>query len=111
MHPLGSVGLVEKLFKVNRGPYSVGGSFHTVSPYSYPTGRSYIANSGASERHIFDPADWDRSLTVIPTGTSGIPASPHYMDQTPLYLENMYHRDLFSREAVEASAKYKAIFR
>ena len=36
MHPLGSVNLVEKLFRVNRGPYPVGGSFHTVSPYAYP---------------------------------------------------------------------------
>jgi len=111
MHPLGSVKLVEKLFKVNRGPYSVGGSFHTVSPYSYPTGSSFLANSGASERHLFNPADWDRSLTVIPTGTSGIPASPHYMDQTRLYLENKYHRDLFIREAVASSARYKAVFR
>ena len=111
MHPLGGVKLVESLFKVNRGPYSIGGSWHTVCPYSYPVGSTFTANHGASERHIFNTADWDRSLTVIPTGTSGIPASPHYMDQTPLYLANRYHRDLFSREAVEASAKYKANFR
>ena len=110
MHPLGSVGLVEKLFRVNRGPYTVGGSFHTVSPYSYPVGSSFIANHGASERHIFTTEDWDRSLTIIPTGTSGIPASPHYMDQTGLYLKNQYHRDLFTREAVEAASLYKAVF-
>ncbi|MEN8230121.1 MAG: penicillin acylase family protein [Bacteroidota bacterium] len=111
MHPMGSVGIVDKLFKVNRGPYAVGGSFHTVCPYSYPLGSSFVANHGASERHIFNPSDWDRSLTVIPTGTSGVPASPHYLDQTELYINNRFHRDHFSRDAVEANRLYKSEFR
>ncbi|MEN8155917.1 MAG: penicillin acylase family protein [Bacteroidota bacterium] len=111
MHPLGSVDIVEKIFKVNRGPFAVGGSFHTVCPYSYPVGQSYIANHGASERHIFNTANWDRSLTVIPTGNSGVPASPHYLDQTELYVNNQFHRDHFSREAVEANKKYRALFK
>jgi penicillin G amidase len=110
IHPLGNVPIVEKLFKVNRGPFPIGGSSHTVSPYSYPRGQSFIANHGASERHIFHPGDWNSSLMVIPTGTSGIPASPHYLDQTPLYLNNLYHRDYFSREAVESNSLYKAVF-
>jgi penicillin amidase len=69
-----------------------------------------VSDHGASERHIFHTADWDRSLTVIPTGTSGVPASPHYLDQTPLYINNQYHSDYFSREAVEAHYRYKAVF-
>ncbi len=110
MHPLGGVAVVERLFKVNRGPYSIGGSSHTVCPYSYPKGSSFVANHGASERHIFHTADWDQSLTVVPTGTSGVPASPHYLDQTPLYINNQFHRDHFSREAVEANALYRSEF-
>ncbi len=111
MHPMGGVSIVDKLFKVNRGPFSVGGSFHTVCPYSYPVGKSFIANHGASERHIFNTADWDQSLTVIPTGTSGVPASPHYLDQTELYVNNMFHRDHFSSDAVKANMKYRATFK
>jgi len=111
IHPMGGVPIVEKLFKVNRGPYPIGGSSHTVCPYSYPKGNSFIADWGASERHIFNTADWDRSLTVIPTGTSGIPASPHYLDQTKLYINNQFHRDHFSREAVETNFLYKAVFK
>jgi len=110
MHPMGGVSIVEKLFKVNRGPFPIGGSSHTVCPYSYPKGNSFIADHGASERHIFHTADWDKSLTVIPTGTSGIPASPHYLDQTSLYINNLFHRDHFSREAVESNYLYKAVF-
>jgi penicillin amidase len=109
-HPLGDVSIVERLFRVNRGPYPVGGSFHTVCPYSYTLGASFVAEHGASERHIYHTADWDRSLTVIPTGTSGVPASPHYLDQTDLYVENQFHRDHFSREAVEANYLYRAKF-
>ncbi|MBE9517481.1 MAG: penicillin acylase family protein, partial [Bacteroidetes bacterium] len=52
MHPLGEVSIIEKLFKVNRGPYPIGGSSHTVCPYSYPKGKNFIADHGASERHI-----------------------------------------------------------
>jgi len=110
IHPMGGVDIVDKLFRVNRGPYPVGGSFHTVCPYAYPFGESFIANHAASERHIFNTADWDKSLTVIPTGTSGVPASPHYLDQTELYVNNQFHRDHFSKEAVEANMKYRAVF-
>ena len=110
MHPMGEVSIVEKLFRVNRGPYPIGGSSHTVCPYSYPKGSSFVANHGASERHIFHPANWDKSLTVIPTGTSGVPASPHYLDQTPLYINNQFHRDHFTQEAVVGNSLYRAVF-
>jgi penicillin amidase len=110
IHPMGEVEIVDRLFHVNKGPYPIGGSYHTVCPYSYPVGSSFLANHGASERHIFNTADWDASLTVLPTGTSGVPASPHYLDQTEMYVNNRYHRDHFSREAVEANRMYKAVF-
>jgi penicillin G amidase len=100
-HPLGVVEILDKAFNLNRGPYGVPGSYHTVSPYSYSYNDLYNVNHGASQRHIFDLADWDASVTVIPTGTSGIPASDYYLDQTRLYLENRYHADPFSVDEVE----------
>ncbi|MCK5822186.1 MAG: penicillin acylase family protein [Bacteroidales bacterium] len=108
-HPLSSANLIDKLFNLSRGPYPVGGSFHTVCPYSYSFMDPGSINHGASHRHIFDLSDWDKSLTVIPTGNSGIPASPYYCDQSKLYVNNQYHSDYVSREKVEASAKYKII--
>ncbi|MDA3823782.1 MAG: penicillin acylase family protein [Bacteroidales bacterium] len=108
MHPMGSVNIVNKLFSPNLGPYAVGGGFHTVAPYSYPLGSGYDANHGASERHVFSLANWDDSKTVIPTGTSGIPASPYYGNQTKLYVNFKYHDDKFSKEAVEKRMKYTA---
>jgi len=110
-HPMGGVEIVQKLFNPNLGPYPVGGSFHTVSPYSYPVGTSYDVNHGASERHVFSVANWDDSRTVIPTGTSGIPASPYYGNQTDMYIDFQFHADHFTKKAVEDHMKYKAVFK
>jgi penicillin amidase len=106
-HPLSKVAILDRLLKLNRGPFPVGGSFHTVSPYSYPDGMTLLCNHGSSHRHIFDLSNWDYSLTVIPTGISGIPSSPNYCDQTPLYMNGQYHTDPFTRQAVESNAVYR----
>ena len=111
MHPLGSVKMLKKIFNLERGPYPVGGSYHTICPYSYAMGLSFNSFSGASERHVFDLSDWDQSLTVIPTGSSGIPASDFYCNQSEMYINMEYHADPFSRESVEKLAKYHAVFK
>lgn len=105
-HRMGSVKLLARIFNMNRGPFSPGGSFHTVCPYSYDFTEPFVVNHGASQRHIYSVADWDDSFSVIPTGTSGIPASKYYCDQTELYVNDQYRPDLFSREAVENAARY-----
>jgi len=108
-HPLSSANLIDKLFNLSRGPYPVGGSNHTICPYTYNFMEPGSVDKGASQRHIYDLSDWDQSLTVIPTGNSGIPASPHYCDQSELYINNQYHADYVTREKVEASAMYRAV--
>ncbi len=109
-HPMGGVEILDKIFNFNRGPYPVGGSSHTVSPYRFERSNPYNVNYGASHRHIYDTSDWDKSLSIIPTGISGIPASKHYCDQTQSYTDNIYRNDYISRKLVEESAKYKQVF-
>jgi penicillin amidase len=109
-HPLSTVKIFDKIFKLNRGPFKVGGSFHTVSPFNYPFGKPDEVTSGASHRHIYTLFNWDSSLTVIPTGNSGIPSSRHYCDQTELYLNGEYHGDYFSEEQVTKNTVYKMSF-
>jgi penicillin amidase len=108
-HPLASVKLIDRLFKLNEGPYKVGGSSHTVSPYSYSG--EFRIDHGASERHIYNPADWDESFTVIPTGISGVPSSEFYSSQTETYCNDGFYKDHFSREAVDNAATYTLIFK
>ncbi len=106
-HPVGSVWIIDLFFNMNRGPFQPGGSFHTVCPYSYDYGNPFVVNHGASQRHIFSAADWDESLVVIPTGTSGIPASRYYCDQTETYTKGGFYPSYFSRRQVEENAKYR----
>jgi penicillin amidase len=109
-HPLASVKVLDRIFNLNRGPFPAGGSFHTVSTFGYDANKPFAVTHGSSHRHIFDSGNWDRSLTVIPTGTSGIPASKHYCDQTELYMKGLYHADYFSKEKIIAHARYHMKF-
>nr|WP_319271933.1 penicillin acylase family protein [uncultured Draconibacterium sp.] len=106
-HPLGVVDVLNKVLKLNRGPFEMPGSYHTVCPYSYSFTNLYKTNHGASHRHIYSTQNWDESETVIPTGTSGIPASDFYLDQTEMYLNNAYHPDRFGKEFVTNNARFK----
>jgi penicillin G amidase len=70
-------------------------------------GRGYEVGFGPSQRHVYSLVDWDESLAVIPTGESGLPASPFYCDQTALYVGGGYHPDYASRGRVEDAAKFR----
>lgn len=105
-HPLGRIKLLATLFGLNRGPYPVGGSFHTVCPFGYSYGFPFKVNHGASQRHVYVVGDWNDSLTVVPAGVAGVPASPHYADQLPLYLQPAYRPDIFAPELVAKKGKY-----
>ncbi len=109
-HPLGKVKLLDRLFKLNRGPYPIGGSWHTVSPYAYHFGKHFDVYHGASQRHIFVPGDWDKGWMIIPTGNSGLPGNEFYCNQTEDYLNGVYRPDAFSDSAVEAVKKYERHF-
>ena len=108
-HPLGKVKFLDLAFHLNRGPFETGGSFHTVAPYSYRYNNPFKVMSGASQRHVYDLADWDCSYSVLPTGNSGVPSSKHYCDQTTLYLEGKYHHDWFSEKKIKRNYLYKAV--
>ncbi|HNX66105.1 MAG TPA: penicillin acylase family protein [Bacteroidales bacterium] len=109
VHPLGSKKLLNKLFALNSKQYEVGGSYHTVEVYGYD--RSFNTVHGASERYIYNAADWDESYAVIPTGTSGNPGSPFYLSQTSTYINNGFYKDPFTEPAVASAKKYEIIYR
>jgi len=111
LHPMASKNdatskILNFIFNLNRGPFEVSGSFHTVCPYSFSYDVYGDVNHGASERHIYMFSNFDSSLSVIPSGTSGIPASDYYCDQTEMYTKGEFHADYFSRTAVEKNAKF-----
>jgi len=56
---------------------------------------------GASYRHIFDLADWDRGVVTSTPGQSGQPGSPHYGDLLPLWAKGEYFPLAYSRAKVD----------
>ena len=109
-HPIAKIKLLNILFRMNRGPYPVGGSFHTVSPYKYPYFEPQLVEHGSSHRSIYDLNDWEKCISVIPTGISGIPASPYYCNQTQMYVNGEYHSDYFTPERVKANVENRMVF-
>jgi penicillin amidase len=109
-HPLASVEILNRVFRLERGPYRAGGSSHTVSPYNYRGFSSFSVNHGASQRHVYNLLDPDGSEVIMPSGVSGMPASDFFCNQTGMYMKNEYIGELFSREKVEQYARYRAVF-
>ncbi|WP_217208740.1 penicillin acylase family protein [Streptomyces sp. AC550_RSS872] len=49
-------------------------------------GLSDLSARGPAARYVWDLADREASLWVVPLGACGIPGSPHHRDQLPLWL-------------------------
>ncbi|HAJ99966.1 MAG TPA: hypothetical protein DCM62_08070 [Bacteroidales bacterium] len=105
-HPMGRVKILDRLLGLNKGPFPVGGSYHTVNPLGYSFRNPFVVAHGASQRHIYQPGNWNKNFVVIPTGTSGIPASDYYLNQLGMFLDNQYHTKPWLRSDVEAQARY-----
>ncbi len=59
----------------------------------------------ASCRMVLDVGDWDNSISTLPGGQSGHPASHHYQDSVEDWLQGRYHPMIYSREKVEATVE------
>ncbi|MCP3899063.1 MAG: penicillin acylase family protein [Desulfobacteraceae bacterium] len=105
-HPLGSVKALDMVFKLNKGPYELGGNSHSIPAYAYKYTKPFKVYHGPSQRHVYDLSQWDNSFSVIPTGNSGIPASKHYCDQTDLYVKGKFHSDYTSKSKIKENAVY-----
>ena len=101
-HPLARIDALAPLFTA--GVARAGGDRHTVNQAAFEFAGDYRTVVIPSWRHIADLGDIDGSLSVLPTGQSGNPASPHWNDQLPLWSAGEHHAMPFTREAVEAAA-------
>ncbi len=110
-HPLSKVKILNFFFNLNRGPYGVGGSNHTVAPYNFVQDDNFKVVSGASQRHIYSLFDWDKSFSIIPTGQSGVPSSKYYCNQTEKFISGKYYKDYFDKQTVIDNAVFKMIFK
>lgn len=109
-HALGIKKPLDKIF--NSKPVPMGGDGDT--PLQAGTPDNEIPNShlvSASYRQVIDLSDFGRSLAVIPTGQSGHLSSPHYKDQTDLWLKGQLRPMLWDREQVLAYSREQLMLR
>lgn len=111
-HSLGSSGLLDRGLKLNIGPLRNDGSPYTVDVAGYGARPPFVNTGGASMRHVVDMADPGGSGGfVIPTGTSGIPFSRHYRDQTGMWLEGRLWRVPLDRERAASRTVARMVLR
>lgn len=75
---------------LSRGPYPAPGDGLTVNNGQYSWLDPYRMILGPSIRRIVDFSNMNSTLSVLPTGQSGNPLSPHYDDQIQLWLHGKY---------------------
>ncbi|NIK31044.1 penicillin amidase [Xanthomonas arboricola] len=86
------------------GPFAKGGSPYTPNQSSYDP-KDFRQTIGPSARLIIDLGNWDNSRAMNYPGQSGDPASPHYRDLAPMWLQGSYFPLLYTRAAVDAATE------
>jgi len=106
-HPMAKIKALDWLLDLNVGPFPAGGNGTTVNNMQYRMNDPYDVVLGPSVRHIYDFADFEKgSLSVLPTGQSGNPASPHYRDQAELFNTGQYRSFPIDEQTIK-QAGYK----
>jgi len=103
-HPMGRVASLRKYFNV--GPYEVNGGKEVINnlAFSLDSTGYYKVSSGPSTRRVIDFSDVEGSMSILPTGQSGNPLSPHYEDQAQKYVDGEFVPTLLNKEMIEKSS-------
>jgi len=83
LHALRQHDQLRDLVRPTSPPLS--GASGTVLATNQNSGMTTSALSGSVARYLWDLADRSRSRWIVPLGTSGHPASPHFTDQQDLW--------------------------
>ena len=108
-HVFGQNSLLKSFFSV--GPYEVGGGHSTVNVGQFFFNSSYESTVGASMRQIFNLADINDTRVVMPPGQSGHVFSPHYKDQTMLWLNGVYRTRPMDQSVIQATCSHILILK
>ena len=100
---MNNIPLVNKAF--NRGPFRTSGGSAIVNATSWSTQESFEVPHLPSERVIMDLSDWQRSLSIHPTGQSGHAYHPHYIDMADPWRRIEYHSQLWEQTAIKADVE------
>jgi penicillin amidase len=110
-HPLGRVESLRPFFNV--GPFPVHGTREVINNlmFSYDSTGYYKVTAGPSTRRIIDFSDPGQSVSILPTGQSGNPFSPHYEDQAELYIQGKFRKMLLDADEIRQNSESILIFK
>ncbi len=110
-NPVGKMKPLNKFFNV--GPFSTWGGTETINNLNFHLSDNgiYKVSYGPSMRIIIDFADIENSVSVIPTGQSGMFLSKHYNDQAELYNSGKYRKQMMNMQEIISTCKNKVIFK
>ncbi|MEM9143213.1 MAG: penicillin acylase family protein, partial [Bacteroidota bacterium] len=110
-HPIGQVEALRPFFNV--GPFPVSGSRETINNMYFSFGERvvYPVTSGPSTRRVIDFSDIENSISILPTGQSGNPLSPHYKDQAQMYVNGEFRKMMMNKEEIIQTSKSLLTFR
>ncbi len=110
-HPMGQVKTLRPYFNV--GPYEVPGTGEVINNlgFHYDDSGTYKVYFGPSTRRIVDFSDIENSMSILPTGQSGNPFSPHYQDQADMYVQGKFRKMMLNAEEIKRTAKNTLILK
>lgn len=103
-HPLGKVSILRPFFNV--GTFEIAGTNEVINNMLFslnPSGE-YKVSAGPSTRRIIDFSDIENSWSILPTGQSGNPMSPHYSDQAEMYNAGKFRKMKMNKEEIISSS-------
>ena len=109
-HPIGKVKLFSGFFNI--GAFPIAGSNEVINNqlFIYTDDAEINVKGGPSTRRIIDFSDIENSWSVLPTGQSGNPMSPHYNDQADLFVKGKFRKMKLNKKEIEATST-KLIFK
>jgi penicillin amidase len=103
-HPLGKVAALRGYFNV--GPMEIAGSNEVINnlAFTFSDNPIYEVKAGPSTRRIIDFSDVENSVSILPTGQSGVPSSKHYNDQSEMYAQGKFRKMKMNKKEIEATS-------
>jgi len=110
-HALGTVEALSEYFNV--GPYEIDGASEVINNHLFQMTDDgvYEVQGGPSTRRIVDFDDIENnSWSILPTGQSGNPLSPHYKDQAEMYVKGKFRKMMMNKNEIISNARYVSTF-
>lgn len=110
-HPLAAVKPLDRIFNV--GPYPITGGLEVLNNQKFKldtTGR-YEVIAGPAVRWILDFSDIENSIGILPTGQSGNLMSKHYDDQSQMFVDGTYRKQMMNKEEIISTSKRHLILK